>query len=247
MSASPDISIVIPCYNEGEHFDHSIQRLISEANSLNRSYEIILVDDFSEDNTRDLITTICKQYPNCKFIFNNANMGRGRTFMNGVEVARGRIVGFLDIDMEVSCSYLPMVISAIEEGNDVAIVNRNYSIAPNISFIVRAFLSSSYKKIVSAMLHIPVMDTETGFKFFNREKLLKIMYKTQNPHWFWDTEIMAIAYINGYKIKQVDGLFVRNKNKTSTVKLWRDTFNYFKELIRFRKKLRNAKSDLLAS
>jgi hypothetical protein len=83
--------------------------------------------------------------------------------------------------------------------------------------------------------HIPFHDTEAGFKFFNREKILPVINEVQDNHWFWDTEIMVRAFYHGLKMNEVPILFIRKNQKYSTLKTFSDTLYYFKKLLEFRK------------
>lgn len=236
-----DVSIVIPCYQEEKHLQQNVMAIHELLRRTDYKFEMIFVDDCSKDKTRGIILNIAEDFPNVKYIFNETNVGRGGTFLNGVSIARGKYVGFLDIDLEVSCIYLIKVLAELEKGADVVTIRRHYAVAPSPSFILRHILSVGYKYLIQLYLGIPRMDTETGFKFFNRERLLELSDKTHNKKWFFDTEVMVIAHFNKYRIKEVDGLFLRRSDKISTVRVARDTLAYFKELIKFKRRLKTYK------
>lgn len=233
-----DLSIVIPCYQEELHLRDSVTQIYNLLQHTKYSFEMIFIDDCSEDKTRDIILEIVKDFPNTRYLFHEQNTGRGGAFMDGVKMAKGKYVGFLDIDLEVSYVYLMKVLPELENGNDIVTVHRHYSIPLSLSFIIRHILSVSYKVIVSNYLEIPRMDTETGFKFFHKERLLALDPLIENKRWFFDTEVMAHAYKNNYKICEVDGLFTRRTDKTSTVRLFHDTIEYIGEVIRFKKRMK---------
>lgn len=233
-----DISIVVPCYQEEGHLRKSVEDIFFLLNGTKYKFELIFVDDCSRDKTRDVILSIVKDFPNTKHLFHEANTGRGGAFMDGVKMAQGKYVGFLDIDLEVSHVYLLTVILELEKGADVATVHRHYAIAPSVIFIVRHILSVGYKFLINKYLGIPGLDTETGFKFFRRDIILKLSEKVENKKWFFDTEVMVLAHLNNYRISEVDGLFVRKPEKASTVKLFSDTLDYFREIHKFKKRLR---------
>ena len=91
------------------------------------------------------------------------------------------------------------------------------------------------------MLDLPKLDTEAGFKFFNKKRIIPILKEAENKGWFWDTEIIVRSYYKKYKIKQIPALFIKKKNKISTVRIFRDSLDYFKNLIVFRKKIRKVR------
>lgn len=94
--------------------------------------------------------------------------------------------------------------------------------------------------MVRRILGIQLNDTETGYKFFDRRKILPVLKKTRNPGWFWDTEIMTIAYYQGLKIEEIPVLFIRRFDKQSMVNIIPDTLDYFVNLCRFRKRVKKA-------
>ena len=86
------------------------------------------------------------------------------------------------------------------------------------------------------MLGLPYQDTETGYKFFRRERILPLLDEAQSNGWFWDTELMALCHKHGLNVCEVPALFIRRWDKASTVKPLRDSVAYFRELLRFRKR-----------
>ena len=89
------------------------------------------------------------------------------------------------------------------------------------------------------ILKLPVHDTEAGYKFFRRKKILPVLKQVKDKRWFWDTEIIALGYLNGLKIKEIKVLFKRRSDKTSTVNLFRDTLEYIWSLLVFRSQMRD--------
>jgi glycosyltransferase involved in cell wall biosynthesis len=236
-----EISIVVPCYQEEKHLRESVEAIYTLLNSTRYKFEMIFVEDCSKDKTKDVILAIVEDFPNTQYLFHEINVGRGGSFLDGVKMAKGKYIGFLDIDLEVSHIYLLSVIQSLESGNDIAIVRRHYAIAPSFIFIVRHLLSVGYKILIMKYLGIPKMDTETGFKFFRKDCIVEISKDIQNRKWFFDTEVMVLAYLNNYKIQEVHGLFMRKTEKTSTVKLFSDTIDYFREIYKFKRRLQVAK------
>ena len=193
------------------------------------------MDDVSRDNTVAIIEDLMAKYAHVpmRLIRHERNTGRGRTVMDGFEASRGRIIGFLDIDLETPAHYIPVAALEIERGADVASAWRIYK------FLWRSFyrqiLSNGYHKLVSSALHLPLQDTEVGFKFFNRERALPILRECEDAGWFWDTEIMARSYFAGLKIIEIPTLFLKRYDKKSSVRPFHDSIEYFAKLRRFRR------------
>ncbi|MBS3095302.1 glycosyltransferase [Candidatus Woesearchaeota archaeon] len=231
-----DISIVIACYNEMEHIVQSIAELTDFLDSTKLRYELIFVDDCSIDGTAQKIIDFSKKHKQAICYFHSRNVGRGGSVSEGLMKSNGRIVGFIDIDMEISPIYILPAYKCIEGGYDVVIAARRYNV--ETATFVRWILSRGYNYLARKLLKIPFADTEAGFKFFNSKKIIPILKETNDKKWFWDTEVLVRAYLAGYKIKELTALYVRNDKKTSTVRIFKDTKDYFISLIKFRREIK---------
>jgi hypothetical protein len=230
-----DLSLVIACFNEAEHLEHSVQQVMSVLDATRFAYEIIFVDDCSKDATRSIIEKIAIKCPDKDIatLFHSENTGRGRTVCDGFRSAKGDIVGYIDIDLEVHAHYIPSCVQAIQEGADAAYAHRTYKLRPTL--LHRHVLSRAYSKLVQNLLDIELSDTESGYKFFRRDKLLPLLDQATDPGWFWDTEVMTYWSLAGYSVAEVPALFIRRKDKKSTVRVVRDSTEYFAKLLHFRK------------
>ena len=161
------------------------------------------------------------------------NKGRGATVTDGFRAARGEIAGYIDVDLEVHPRYIPSLLRAIEKGADVAVVRRIYAF--QLRSLDRYFMSRGYSWLVRRLLAVGLRDTETGYKFFRRERLMPVIDAIEDPAWFWDTEFMVRAARRGLRIDEVPGAYVRRDDKTSTVRGMRDSVLYFRKLLAFRR------------
>lgn len=233
-STGLDLSLILPCYDEKAVLEESVREIIQTLDATRWSYEIIFVDDCSHDNTRELIQQTITEYSdrNLRYLFHDDNKGRGRTVTDGLLAARGRVAGYIDIDLEVHARYIPVCVLAIERGCDVATAYRIYRFY--WKGVVRWVLSNGYIWLERNLLEVPLRDTETGFKFFDRAKILPLLAEIQDDRWFWDTEVMVRAHLAGLKITEIPCLFQRRFDKRSTVNPIRDTLDYIQKLWRFR-------------
>lgn len=232
-----DLSLVLTCYNEGSILEKSVSEIEDVLSITKLSYELIFVDDKSKDESRRIIASLVKGGKNRRFIFHKVNKGRGGAVVSGIKVARGEVVGFIDTDLEVSPVYIPYFVKKILTGEADGVTGyRIYR--EGVLSIHRSILSKGYSYLVGKMLNIQYVDTETGYKFFKKRKILPVLKKTKNKRWFWDTEIMTYSYYEGLKILEIPVLFLRRFDKKSSVNIFRDTFDYFINLSRFSKKIR---------
>src|SRR3972149_2878100 len=231
-----DLSIIIPCHNEGSIFEDSVEKIVAVLKTQKKKWEMIFVEDKSVDDTKKTVEKLTQKYKNIRAIFHKKNEGRGKSVSDGIKTARGDICGYLDIDLEVSERYIPLFVKEIEHGFDLAVGKRFYE-GGGLNSILRFLASKIYAIAVKYIVDIPVEDTEVGYKFFRKEKILPILSKVKSKHWFWDTEICALAHWNGLKITQIPVLFKRRYDKKSTVKILPDTIDYIKNLIRIKSKM----------
>ncbi len=230
-----DLSLIIPCFNEQKILDVSLIEIEKVLKNSRLFYEIILIDDKSKDKT----AVILKKYEkrkNYSVYYHTINQGRGKTVSDGIMVARGKVVGFIDVDLEVSPLYIPYFVDKIlKREADIVTGYRIYR--DSIISLHRMILSRGYSILVRKLLSINLKDTETGYKFFYRKKIIPILKQTRSNHWFWDTEIISLAYKNKLKIIEIPVLFLRRLDKKSTVNVFKDTYDYLLHLYNFKKRL----------
>ena len=229
------ISIILACYNEGVTFESSVHKIVGELKNMKSKWEIIFVEDKSNDDTKKSVEKLVKEIKNARAIYHFKNQGRGKSVADGIRVAKGDICGYLDVDLEVSASYIPLFIKEIEDGADLVVGKRFYE--GGLKNLTRFVSSKVYAIAVKSILKSPVDDTEAGYKFFRRSKIDPLLGKVKSKHWFWDTEICMIANSKNLRVEQIPVLFKRRKDKKSTVKLFPDTIDYLKNLIRLKKEL----------
>lgn len=233
--SKPYLSLILPLYNEGATLEQSLKTTYQSLQKIKKPWEVILVEDKSTDKTLETIQRLLPGLKNTKLISHTKNQGRGKTVSDGIKAAKGTYCGFLDIDLEVSSDYIPLFIRELEKGFDIVVGKRFYE--KNLKAVTRVLTSIGYKIIVHSLLNLPIDDTEAGYKFFKREKILLVLSKIQDKGWFWDTEICARAYWASLKLSQIPVLFIRRPEKKSTVRLIPDTFSYLKSIYNFRKQV----------
>lgn len=230
-----DLSLIIPCFNEQKILDASLIEIESVLRNSRFSYEIILIDDKSTDKTAKILKKYEKR-KNYSVYYHSVNLGRGKTVSDGIKLSKGVVVGFIDVDLEVSPLYMPYFVNKIlRRESDVVTGYRIYR--DSVISLHRMILSRGYSVLVRKLLLVNLKDTETGYKFFNRKKITPILKQTKSNHWFWDTEIISLAYKNKLKIIEIPVLFLRRLDKKSTVNVVKDTCDYLVHLYKFRRRL----------
>lgn len=229
------LSLVIPCYKEAEHLEKSLPRVVSVLSTLKKNFEIVIIDDCSTDGTHEIIDSFIKNNKSLpiQFIKHKKNVGRGGTVAEGIMHSKGEIVGFIDIDLEISPKYIPQCVEIISSKKEDVVVGKRY-----YPFLLGSFhryiASKVYSLFVRTLLRLPISDTEAGYKFFRKEKILPILPLVKDKKWFWDTEIIAVSAEKKLRVSEINVLFERRNDKTSTVRFFRDSFEYLKCLIAYK-------------
>ena len=144
------LSIVIPLFREGSHFRDSFNRIDSCARETGITFEFILVDDGSDDDTWQVISEICREEPNVRGLRFSRNFGKEAAIHAGLEHARGNAVIVMDGDLQHSPEMIPgMVYAWIEEGFQVVNVVRSGRGGRSFGYRIAAWMHGLILKMLS--------------------------------------------------------------------------------------------------
>ncbi|MEK6407036.1 MAG: glycosyltransferase family 2 protein [Acidobacteriota bacterium] len=114
----PDLSIVVPVYRSEECLEALIEAIAEALDPTNRDYEVVLVNDYSPDNSWAVIEAICRTNPNVVGVDLRRNFGQDNAIITGLRQARGKYVAIMDDDLQHHPRDLPALLRKIEEGGD---------------------------------------------------------------------------------------------------------------------------------
>ena len=166
------LSIVIPCYNELK----TLEAIINAVKKLHYdNKEIILIDDFSSDGTRELIKKNIEAKVD-KVIYHNKNIGKGAAVRSGIKISTGDIVVIQDADLEYDPEEILKVIEPILKGKaDVVYGSRFVGATPHRVLYFWHLVANKLLTALSNMLtDITLTDMETCYKAFKREIIQSI-------------------------------------------------------------------------
>lgn len=160
------ISIVIPCYNEEENVEAISQAVIDEMqkNLPNYDYEIIFIDNDSQDNTRPLIRKLCKNNPKIKAIFNAKNFGQFNSPYYGLCQVTGDCAILLCADFQDPVEMIPKLVAEWENGYKIVSAIKTSS---RENPLMR-FMRTCYYKIIKKMSDVEQIEHFTGFGLYDR-------------------------------------------------------------------------------
>lgn len=238
-----DLSLVIACYLDANHLRANSAELVRTLKSSAFSFELILVNDASPDHTRAVLAEIEEEASReglALRVFHHAtNLGRGAALETGFRAARGEICAFIDIDLEPDHSALVPMIEIAKAGAHV-VAGRRVFRQERFSF-KRFVFHYSHRTLVALLLNLRARDPHAGLKVFQRAALLSLLPHVKDKHWFWDTEILALAQASGMRLEEFTLVYCTKAGKASTVNFFRDTLRELGSLFRLFWALRVAK------
>jgi glycosyltransferase involved in cell wall biosynthesis/putative flippase GtrA len=193
---SPELSLVIPAYNESARIEETLQELI-EFSKQQESLEILIVDDGSTDATSDYIRKAYQQLPGLTHYRLKRNWGKGAAVRLGLCKSSGKYVVFCDADLSFPLTLLQVLKNELKNGADVVVGIRSGGSGQPWN---RRFLSNFFRKLVQGLKLTPVQDTQCGFKGFRKESLGKILPKTQCCDFTFDIELLALAELESLEV-----------------------------------------------
>jgi glycosyltransferase involved in cell wall biosynthesis len=205
LMASPQLSIVIPAYNESARIEQTLERVMSCVEKQGWDAEVLVVDDGSTDRTPQVIHRWMERYPRLHLIQNEGNRGKGYSVRNGLLQAVGEVVMFTDADLSAPMEEAERLLAAIADGADVAIGSRWMDKTRQTIHqpLYRRFFGRCFNWVTRMVMGLPFKDTQCGFKAFKREAAQVIFRLQRIERWGFDPEILFIARKLGYDIREV--------------------------------------------
>ena len=176
---APDVSLVIPVYNESSRIGACLEHLTSWASTRRESFEIIVVDDGSTDDTALIADRWAIQFPEIS-VLREPHRGKANTVLAGLAFAHGSIAGFLDVDLATPIETWDAVATAFRQGADVVIASREGVGAYRVGEPwYRHAMGRAFNGLIRLLLLPGIHDTQCGFKFFSQAALQVILPRTQ--------------------------------------------------------------------
>jgi dolichyl-phosphate beta-glucosyltransferase len=230
---APELSIIIPSYNEEFRLPATLSQIAAYIRSANRPVEVIVVDDGSRDKTVAVAEQFRNQITSLRVVSNGENRGKGYSVRHGMQEARGNIVLFTDADLSAPIEEVEKLLPAMKD-HDVAIGSRavDRSLITVHESPFREFAGIVFNKIVRLILWLPFVDTQCGFKAFRRDAC-KIIFEQQKIERFgFDPELLYLARHHGLHSIEIP---VRWGHSPATkVSMLRDSIQMFVDVFAIR-------------
>ncbi|MBI3638234.1 glycosyltransferase family 2 protein [Candidatus Wolfebacteria bacterium] len=208
----PYLSVIIPAYNEAKRLPLTLIDIDKHLSVADFSYEIVVINDGSKDQTAEIVRRFSHLIRNLKLIDNKENHGKGWVVRCGMLESKGNIRLFTDADNSTSIDQFSKMIPYFKEGYDVVIGSRDINgakLVPPQPWHKR-IAGNFGNLIIQALLLRGMWDTQCGFKAFTEEAAKKVFAKTKIKRWAFDVEALSLAKNMGYKIKEIPVVWVND-------------------------------------
>lgn len=187
------ISVIVPCYNEAENIEPLVGELAEVLKSLNKTFEIIYVDDGSTDDSAARVLDLSKKLPELRLVKHQRNYGQSAAFLSGFEEARGEILITLDADMQNDPHDIPQLLEELKSCDMVCGIRTKRR-----DTFIKRISSRIANKVRGFFLKDDIQDAGCSFRAFNRRILINLI-AFKGLHRFLPT----ICGIHGFRVRQV--------------------------------------------
>ncbi len=196
QAGRPDVSIVIPVYNEEETLPHLRDALVEALDGMDRSWEVLLVNDGSGDRSAEIMDEIARGDGRFAAIHLRRNFGQTAAMSAGFDHARGEVIVALDADLQNDPADIPRLLTRMDEGYDVVSGWRKERKDP---FVTRILPSRVANWLISTVTGVRLHDYGCSLKAYRREILDDVQLYGE-MHRF----IPALAHWAGARIAEVE-------------------------------------------
>lgn len=191
----PDLSIVVPLFNEEESLPLLVEKLLLALRPLGRSFELVLVDDGSSDRTAEVLRQQAAGAPELVAVLLRRNYGQTAAMAAGFDASRGRLIVTLDGDLQNDPADIPMLLERLEQGYDLVSGWRHQRQDHAVSRLLPSKIANA---LIARVTGVRLHDYGCSLKAYRRE-LVEDMNLYGELHRF----LPALAFIEGARIAEV--------------------------------------------
>lgn len=228
------LTILFPVLNERLRLESGITRTVEYLKGIDFSdYEIIIVDNGSEDDTPRIARSLCERYPGVRYERIGVR-GVGAAFRRGVELSSGDIVGYMDIDLSTNIRHLGEAIRIFREDEGIEYINGSRFARESDTRgrkWYRKITSQGLLILLKVFLGMKCTDAICGFTFVRRGTALSLVKGCSRDNgWFYMIEFLLRAEKRGVKI--LDYPVEWQEDYNTTVKIFKTVCNYLVQIAR---------------
>ena len=199
------VSVIVPAYNEVASIEQTLGEISAYFRAKPYDFEIIVAAD-GDDGTREHVERMAARDPRLRVIGQRERRGKGFGIREGVRLATGDVVGFVDADNKTPIQEFDKFEGSLASGCDVVIGSRGLrnSRIERPQPWYRRLGSRGFGLFMHSVIGLGhIVDTQCGFKFFRREAAVDLFSRQQVDGYMFDVEILDLANRAGYRLEQV--------------------------------------------
>lgn len=194
---TPYLSLVTPVYNGETYIEESVAKIVDALEAYGQPFEVLVVSDGSSDGTVDRVRGILD--PRIRLLHYHDNRGKGNALLHGTREARGRVIAWLDSDLDISPAAVVAAAACLELDRLDAVIGSKRHPASQVEYpMVRRIYSFGFQMLVRMLFRINVRDTQVGAKVFRRELLETVAPLLLVKRYAFDLEVLAVAAEFGF-------------------------------------------------
>lgn len=233
------ITFAIPTFNESLVIEKNLQTVLDFFAQKMSAYDwqIIVADNGSTDDTVLLAEKIAAENSHL-VVWHTDQKGRGHALRQVWQKWPADILAYMDADLATDLTHVPELVRALETA-EVAVGTRLAAHSKTSRSFLRETMSRAYNTIARKIVPLGVSDTQCGFKALRGETAARILPSIEDDHWFFDTELLALAKHFGLRVAEIPVVWqeTRDKRRKSTVKIFSTAVDYLKQLFQLRRRL----------
>lgn len=219
MTEKPELSLVMPAYNEEDNIGLVVERVDSLVGRLGLNYELIVVDDGSVDKTRTKVNDFAASNGHVRVVGYNNNVGKGFALRTGFSHAIGDMVVFMDGDSDIDPKQVTRYVEALKEA-DVVVASKWHPQSKVETPLVRKILSHGFNVLVKLLVGLRLSDTQTGLKAIRRDAFLDVFPRLTVKRYAFDVEMLALANLLGLSIVELP-IHIRMRGLFGVREVWK--------------------------
>lgn len=195
MTTPPvELSLIVPAFNEQQLMAGNLETLVQFLQVRFESYEILVVDDGSTDDTANVVRQFSETRSNVRLLEQGTNQGKGRAIQRGVLESRGEYILFMDADLPYDLAAVDVFMTALRSKYDLAIGSRHMQGSKIRGVPMLRYFSGQVFSLLVALLMFPgIRDTQCGLKGFRAEAARQIFKRVSISKFGFDVEALYIA------------------------------------------------------
>jgi dolichyl-phosphate beta-glucosyltransferase len=228
------LSVIIPAYDEAGRIGPTLSRIHEYLAGTGLDHEIIVVDDGSQDQTREVVRRAASDIPTLRIIENGVNRGKGYSVKRGFLESSGELALFSDADLSTPIEELGRFLPEMEKGADAVIGSRALRDSDIIKRqpLHRMLMGKTFNKIVRILAVRGIVDTQCGFKLFRRAAFRPIFKAQRVERFAFDVELLFLADKKGLNVKELPVRWINSP--LSKVHILRDSSRMLMDVIGIR-------------